>query len=84
MRTISDSGSAQGQWVIDEFVECYVAWREECEAVRIAYRRWLGAEPLDHPLAYASYVAALDREERAADSFAAQVELARRSADEPH
>ena len=44
----------------------YIDWREECAAVEAAYRRWVGAAESDAQLAYAAYVAGLDREERAA------------------
>ena len=54
-------------WLQDEFVECYGRWREESISVRVSYDRWRDAEPDLEPLAYAAYVAALDREERAAD-----------------
>jgi len=53
----------------DAFVECYVEWREECEALESAYRRWAGSICSERDLAFATYSAALDREERAAFVF---------------
>jgi hypothetical protein len=47
------------------FLESYITWREACQDVRSAYRRWLGSGPRDRGLAFAAYLAALEREERA-------------------
>lgn len=80
MRTLSDTGVALGGWEIDKLLERYISWREECRAVRFAYRQWIESERVDRQLAYASYVAALDREERAAGSYATQIERVRRFA----
>jgi hypothetical protein len=57
----------------DALLEQYVSWREECEFVRLAYQRWDRAEGSDSGLAYAAYLAALDREEHAACTYADQV-----------
>jgi DNA-binding SARP family transcriptional activator len=51
---------------VDEFIESYVRWREACEDVGAAYRRWADSEPQQRNLAFATYRAALQREERAA------------------
>jgi hypothetical protein len=59
----------QSPWLQDEFVECYGRWREERTTVRFSYDRWRDAEPDIEPIAYAAYIAALDREERAADVY---------------
>jgi hypothetical protein len=55
---------------IDELLERYVSWREACQSVWLAYERWIGSDRGEHGLAYAGYVAALDREERAAGTYA--------------
>jgi 5-methylthioribose kinase len=55
---------------VDETIDAYVDWREECTHVREAYRRWLSAEGADVALAFRAYVAALDREERASEVYA--------------
>jgi hypothetical protein len=61
-------------WAVDEFVECYACWREESAAVRSAYEHWQSVEPHDQSLAFAAYVAALDREEHAARDYGACAE----------
>jgi hypothetical protein len=50
----------------DEFLESYERWREACEDVRTAYRRWADCKPQQRVLGFASYRAALEREEEAA------------------
>jgi hypothetical protein len=52
--------------LIDRLMDEYVCWREECSAVAAAYARWDQATREEQPLAFGAYVAALDREERAA------------------
>jgi hypothetical protein len=44
----------------------WVSWRQACEDVRSAYERWANCEAPEHGLAFASYRAALDREDQAA------------------
>jgi len=56
--------------VVDAAIEAYVCWREACTAARDAYRRWSSADTADRSLASAAYLAALDREEIAADAYA--------------
>ena len=52
--------------LVDEFTESWVCWREACEDVRGAYERWGQCKPAQRDLAFASYRAALDREDQAA------------------
>ena len=52
-------------------VDAYVAWREECVAVRTAYLVWRRARAAEAALAFDAYVAALDREEVAAEAYRA-------------
>jgi hypothetical protein len=78
MRTVVDTYTALGRRAIDELLELYVSWREECGAVERCYEDWLGAGRGDDALAYAAYVAALDSEERAARIYADHVDLVRR------
>ena len=47
----------------------YVGWRKECCAVRTTYDRWRHADRDVEQFAWAAYVAALDREERAAHTY---------------
>jgi hypothetical protein len=74
MRPVFGSDTALVRWAIDELVECYLSWREECRAVQLAYQRWADCRRVEGRLSYAAYVAALDREERAARSYADHVE----------
>jgi hypothetical protein len=70
MRTVLDSDTALGRWAIDELLEAYVSWREECQTVWLAYQRWADSDCGERMLAYAGYLAALDREEHAARIYA--------------
>jgi hypothetical protein len=73
MMRIVHRGSRHAHRAVDALVEHYVSWREECERVRLAYERWNRAERTDARLAYAGYLAALDREELAAKIYANQI-----------
>jgi hypothetical protein len=55
---------------MDEAMEAYLEWCEESGTVAFAYRRWTSAPPEDAAGAFAAYVAALDREERASVEYA--------------
>lgn len=55
----------------DQLIELYVEWREECSAVQCSYEQWHEASREDRPAAFVAYKAALDREERASDAYAA-------------
>jgi hypothetical protein len=55
--------------LIDQMIDGYVSWREECAAVATAYENWSRSARQDRGLAYAAYTAALDREERAASTY---------------
>jgi hypothetical protein len=74
MRTMVNSQSAVARRSIDALLERYVRWREECAAVQRTYLGWVEADRSQRRLAYAGYIAALDREERAADAYADQIE----------
>lgn len=56
--------------LMDDAVDAYVAWREECTSLRNAYEWWTVASTPDARSAFAAYRAAVDREERAADVYA--------------
>jgi len=64
--------------IIDAMMDRYVSWREECAAVEKAYRDWLSARREDRATAFATYSAALDREEHAAAAYRLLVEDAER------
>jgi hypothetical protein len=64
-------------WLTDAFLESYVCWREASAAVGWAYELWQDATRSDRTLAFASYGAALDREEAAANVLGERVECVR-------
>jgi hypothetical protein len=55
--------------LIDEAMERYVEWREECAFVEDAYATWSSAPPEAAELPFAAYGAALDREQSAASVY---------------
>src|ERR1700748_1230612 len=73
MDVVTDSASAIDRRMIDELLERYISWREECYAVRLAYQCWAESGRRGRRLAYAGYLAALDREEQAARNYAGHV-----------
>jgi hypothetical protein len=56
-------------------VESYVHWRAQSGLVAESYRAWRGAETRKRNVAFARYVAALDREELAAGDYRRVLEL---------
>jgi hypothetical protein len=74
MGTVFGSDTTLRRWAVDELLECYLSWREECHAVRLAYQRWVGSTRAEARLAYTGYVVALDREEHAARTYATHIE----------
>jgi hypothetical protein len=56
--------------MVDEAINGYVDWREECARVSEAYERWRDAVRADTALAFGAYLAALEREVRASDVYA--------------
>jgi hypothetical protein len=56
--------------VIDDLMEIYVDWREECLGLTTAYERWSSVPFRERDLAFAAYQAALDREEQASAVYA--------------
>jgi hypothetical protein len=56
--------------LVDEAIEAYVDWREECAAVWDAFERWENTPAVDAAAAFSAYGAALDREESAARAYA--------------
>ncbi len=78
MTAVSDCHGAFIRRAVDELLERYVSWHEACYAVRAAYLRWVDSARSEHRLAYAGYLAALDREQLAASTYANHVERVRR------
>ena len=58
------------RWLVDELVEAYVNWRDECSAVWITYADWSDAPEGDATYRYATYLAALIREQHASERYA--------------
>ena len=55
---------------VDSVLAAYSAWKCECAAVGAAYGRWKRGATRDACVTAAAYLAALDREERAAERYA--------------
>src|SRR5438270_14082819 len=70
--------SAIRNHLVDEAIERYVEWREECATVEAAYRCWSDACRTEQTIAFAIYNAALDREECAARVYSGAVSRLRR------
>lgn len=69
------SGLQRSQALEDE----YAYWRRETKAVAQSYRRWNHARRDERSLAHAAYLAALDRDERAASEYQRVAEQAQGS-----
>jgi hypothetical protein len=61
--------------LVDRMIELYCDWRSGCIEVQSAYERFREASSCDRASAFAAYTAALDREQSACESYAAQVRL---------
>lgn len=51
--------------LIDELMDRYVEWREQCVTLKGAYEHWLSRPTSERRLAFEAYKAALDLEEHA-------------------
>jgi hypothetical protein len=60
--------------LLDEMIDVYVSWREESAEVAVSYENWNRATAADKTLAFSAYVAALDREARAAADYQRVIE----------
>jgi hypothetical protein len=67
---------------VDDALDAYLQWREQCAAVRDAYGWWARAIAEDKASAFAAYQAALDREEAAANFYATLVDRVSRLLDQ--
>jgi hypothetical protein len=63
--------------LVDALIESWVSWRESCEDVRSAYHCWGQCKAAQRALAFASYCAALEREDQAARVYLMHVERVR-------
>jgi len=61
----------------DSLLDGYVAWREACADVSAAYERWIRSLRRDRSLAFAAYLAALEREEHASRVYERRIERVR-------
>ena len=59
--------------LIDELMNSYVQWRQQCLAVNEAYERWLRGPRKDRADAFEGYRIALDLEEHASSLYAKRV-----------
>jgi hypothetical protein len=64
--------------LVDEAMDRYVEWREASAEVDEAYGRWSNAPGAEGAVAFAAYLAALDREEWAATLYGAVIDRAER------
>jgi hypothetical protein len=75
MSSTTRTSSASLERAMDDALLAYVDWREESAAVWHAYAGWENRAAEDKVWAYAAYLAALDREEAAANDYRRLVEL---------
>jgi hypothetical protein len=61
--------------LVDRMIELYCDWRTACAAVWAAYERFGNASATDRARAFAAYIAALDREQSACESYAAHIRV---------
>ncbi|MEA2428656.1 MAG: hypothetical protein QOF37_2284 [Thermoleophilaceae bacterium] len=77
MASIPIATRSQHRRLVDEAMDAYLDWRQECIAVSDAYRRWSAAGAADAALAFRGYLAALDREQLASEVYAGLIHVAR-------
>ena len=63
---------------VDRVFNAYFSWREACLHVSHAYTSWTSETGIGATLAYGAYVAALDREQSAAEAYGRLVRQAGR------
>jgi hypothetical protein len=67
--------------VVDDLLDAYLSWREECAALDAAYGSWIGAAESERALAFAAYSAQLDLEEHAARCYETKTRAAMQEAE---
>jgi hypothetical protein len=65
--------------LIDNLMEAYVDWREECATLAHAYEGWASCAAPDRDMTFAAYRAALDREQQASAVYSARVATVQRA-----
>jgi hypothetical protein len=71
MGVYSNKQSTRRREAFDAAFDAYLDWRELCDAVQDAYAQWTRSGRADATEAFRVYERALDREEMAADAYAA-------------
>jgi hypothetical protein len=66
----------QRQRQLNDALDAYLEWRQQCNAVWNAYSDWAAGRESDAALRYSQYSAALDREERASELYVGLIERA--------
>lgn len=74
-RAVRGMASRARSDLVDELMDAYVDWREECLALEEAYARWSSVALDERNVAFAAYTAALDREEQASSVYAKRTHL---------
>jgi hypothetical protein len=75
-RGVTDAAGAAR--LVDEVIDRYVDWREECETVRSGYEAWWSGAEEERTIRFAVYNMALDREEWAAGLYSKSTQRLRR------
>jgi hypothetical protein len=70
--------------LVDGLIDAYVSWREACLQVSDTYGSWQTETGLGATSGFGRYMAALDREERAAEVYAGLVQRASQLASSRH
>jgi hypothetical protein len=67
------SKRSQRERMVHAAMDAYLRWRDECDVVSHAYRRWADMREPEAETAWRAYEAALGREERASALYAEQI-----------
>lgn len=68
--------TTQGDNALDLAFDAYFDWRDGCDAVEGAYANWTRSRAAEAARAFRAYRRALDREQAAAEAYAAMVRAA--------
>ena len=74
-RVVGAAGPQIRPELVDRMIDLYCDWRSESAAVEAAYQRFSDAAGSERAVAFAAYMAALDREESACASYAEQIRV---------
>jgi hypothetical protein len=56
--------------LVDEILDCYLAWRNAASNATAGYRAWCASGAADRSLRFGAYLASLDQEECTATAYA--------------